>query len=199
MDMNKINLNALRDRAYKIACEHGFHDEELSDEHLLMLVVTELAEAIEADRKGRKFKSIISFEQEFNRYSALVDETTRFKCAFERYVKDTVEDELADAAIRLLDLYGLREIDLDEDVFEEATIQSYAETYRDKSFTESVYVIVRLLTSGRGTIKTSAVLPETLLLEIFGLAKHLEVDLLWYIEQKMKYNELREKMHGKKY
>lgn len=197
--MNKINLNALRDRAYKIACEHGFHDEELSDEHLLMLVVTELAEAIEADRKGRKFKSIISFEQEFNRYSALVDETTRFKCAFERYVKDTVEDELADAAIRLLDLYGLREIDLDEDVFEEATIQSYAETYRDKSFTESVYVIVRLLTSGRGTIKTSAVLPETLLLEIFGLAKHLEVDLLWYIEQKMKYNELREKMHGKKY
>lgn len=197
--MNKINLNALRDRAYKIACEHGFHDEELSDEHLLMLVVTELAEAIEADRKGRKFKSIISFEQEFNRYSALVDETTRFKCAFERYVKDTVEDELADAAIRLLDLYGLREIDLDEDVFEEATIQSYAETYRDKSFTESVYVIVRLLTSGRGTIKTSAVLPETLLLEIFGLAKHLEVDLLWHIEQKMKYNELREKMHGKKY
>lgn len=197
--MNEIDLNALRDRAYKTACEHGFHDTELSNEHLLMLVITELSEAVEADRKGRKFKGIISFEREFNRYSALVDETKRFKCAFERYVKDTVSDELADVAIRLLDLYGLRDIDLDEDVFNEDTIQSYAETYRGKSFTESVFNIVRLLTSGRGTIKTSAVLPEMLLLEIFGLAKNLNIDLLWHIEQKMKYNELREKMHGKKY
>lgn len=197
--MNNIDLNALRDRAYKIACDHGFHDKELSDKHLLMLVITELAEAVEADRKGRKFKSIISFEHEFNHYSALVDETTRFKCAFERYVKDTVEDELADAVIRLLDLYGLCDIDLDEDVFDEDTVQSYAETYWGKSFTESVFRIVRLLTSGRGTIKTSAVLPEMLLLEIFGLAKNLNIDLLWHIEQKMKYNEFREKMHGKKY
>lgn len=31
--MSNINLNELRDRAYKTACEHGFHDKELS--HLL--------------------------------------------------------------------------------------------------------------------------------------------------------------------
>lgn len=197
--MNEVNMNALRNRAYKIACEHWFHDKELSDEHLLMLVISELSEAVEADRKGILFKGIISFEREFNRYSALVDETKRFKCAFERYVKDTVPDELSDAVIRLLDLYGLRGIDLDEDVFDEDTIQSYSETYQGKSFTESVFNIVKLLTSGRGTIKTSAVLPETLLLEIFGLAKHLGIDLLWHINQKMKYNQLREKMHGKKY
>ena len=46
------DLNELRDRAYKTACEHGFHEEELSDMHLLMLVITELSEAVEADRKG---------------------------------------------------------------------------------------------------------------------------------------------------
>nr|DAV62739.1 MAG TPA: hypothetical protein [Caudoviricetes sp.] len=34
---------------------------------------------------------------------------------------------------------------------------------------------------------------------IFGFAKHLKIDLIWHIEQKMKYNELREKMHRKKY
>ena len=28
--MNNINLNELRNRAYKTACEHGFHDKELS-------------------------------------------------------------------------------------------------------------------------------------------------------------------------
>ena len=28
----ETDLNKLRDRAYKIACEHGFHDEQKSDE-----------------------------------------------------------------------------------------------------------------------------------------------------------------------
>ena len=51
--MNNINLNELRDRAYKTACEHGFHDEELSNKHHLCLVTSELMEAVEADRKGR--------------------------------------------------------------------------------------------------------------------------------------------------
>ena len=45
---NKININELRDRAYKCAKAHGWHDTELSDEHLLWLVITELAEATNA-------------------------------------------------------------------------------------------------------------------------------------------------------
>ena len=44
-----MELNILRDRAYKTACEHGFHEEELSDKHCLMLVITELSEAVEAE------------------------------------------------------------------------------------------------------------------------------------------------------
>ena len=51
--MENINLNKWRDRAYKTACEHGFHDKELSNEHCLMLVITELSEAVEADRKDK--------------------------------------------------------------------------------------------------------------------------------------------------
>lgn len=52
--MSKIDFNALRDRAYKCACAHGFHNTELSNGHLLMLVITELSEAVEADRKGKE-------------------------------------------------------------------------------------------------------------------------------------------------
>jgi hypothetical protein len=50
MAQNRINmdLNELRDRAYKTACDHGFHDEELSNEHCLCLVISELMEALEA-------------------------------------------------------------------------------------------------------------------------------------------------------
>lgn len=52
--MSKMNLNELRDKAYKTACEHGFHDQELSNNHFLCLVISELMEAVEADRKGRR-------------------------------------------------------------------------------------------------------------------------------------------------
>ena len=31
--MNNINLNELRNIAYKTACEHGFHDKRFSEEH----------------------------------------------------------------------------------------------------------------------------------------------------------------------
>ena len=110
-----MNLNELRDRAYKTACDHGFHDEELSNEHCLCLVISELMEAVEADRKGRLGKKCKSrFEMDYNRYPALVEEEKRFKCSFEKNVKDTLPDELADAVIRLLDLAGLRGIDLSD-------------------------------------------------------------------------------------
>ena len=32
--MSTINLNELRDRAYKIARDHGFHDADWSNEHV---------------------------------------------------------------------------------------------------------------------------------------------------------------------
>ena len=121
--MNNINLNELRNRAYKTACEHGFHDKELSNEHCLCLIVGELMEAVEADRKGRLGKKCKSrFEMDYNRYPALVEEEKRFKCSFEKNIKDTLPDELSDAVIRLLDLAGLRNISIDD--FPEEAIRS---------------------------------------------------------------------------
>ena len=38
-----------------------------------------------------------------------------------------------------------------------------------------------------------------MLLSIFGLAKHMNIDLIWHVEQKMRYNELRGNKHGKRY
>ena len=58
-----MNLNELRDKSYKNACEHGFHDQELSNEHCLCLVISELMEAVEADRKCKVFKGVVAFER----------------------------------------------------------------------------------------------------------------------------------------
>jgi hypothetical protein len=194
-----MNLNKLRDRAYKTACEHGFHDEELSNEHCLCLVISDLMEAVEADRKGKYFKGILTFEREFNRYSALVEEEKRFKCSFERHVKDTVPDELADAVIRLLDLAGLRNIHLElitKDIGN--SIDEIAEYYKDDTFTEAIYCISTLPVIYTGLCGYNTAINE-MILSIFGLAKHLNIDLLWHIEQKQRYNELIPYKHGKKY
>ena len=194
-----MNLNELRDRAYKTACDHGFHDEEFSNEYCLCLVISELMEAVEADRKGRLGKKCKSrFEMDYNRYPALVEEEKRFKCSFEKNVKDTLPDELADAAIRLLDLCGLRKIDIED--FTEEMLYGAEESCNDETFTESVYAIstIPIRYEYEYGYPLGGQL-NSMLLAIFGLAKHLDIDLIWHINQKMRYNELRENKHGKKY
>lgn len=195
--MSKIDFDKLRDRAYKCACEHGFHDTKLSDGHSLCLVISELMEAVEADRKGKYFKGISTFEREFNRYSALVDENKRFECAFEKYVKDTIPDEMADAVIRLLDLAGSLDISLEDiyDFMNEPEYKDWDNALKEMFFTERMFFLTSILTDDRDiaeVIKASIVV-------IFLNADLLYIDLLWHIEQKMRYNELRENKHGKRY
>ena len=50
--MNTEELNALKERAYKIAVEHGFHEEEKPDAYWLGLVMSEMGGAINADQNG---------------------------------------------------------------------------------------------------------------------------------------------------
>ena len=62
-------------------------------------------------------------------------------------------------------------------------------------FTERMFFLTSILTEDRDiaeVIKASIVI-------IFLNADLLNIDLLWHIEQKMKYNELRENKHGKRY
>ena len=166
-----MNLNELRDKAYRNAVTHGFHDEELSNEHCLCLVISELMEAVKADRKGRFAKVPVDS-------------------------KDCVEDELADACIRLLDLAGLRNISIDD--FSGEMIYEATESCNNETFTESIYAISTIPI--RCEYEYDSLLENQLnsmLLAIFGFAKHLNIDLIWHVEQKMRYNELRENKHGK--
>lgn len=193
-----MNLNELRDRAYKTACEHGFHDEELSNEHCLCLVISELMEAVEADRKGRFAKVPV------DKKGTIFDERTfhyqnkYFAENFETYIKDCVEDELADAVIRLLDLAGLRNISIDD--FPEEAIYGASESCVGETFTESIYAIstlpIRYFYEYDYSFESQI---GHMLLSIFGLAKHMNIDLIWHVEQKMRYNELRGNKHGKRY
>lgn len=193
--MNNINLNELRNIAYKTACEHGFHDKRLSEEHCLCLVISELMEAVEADRKGKR-----ADRESFN--SSYEDEEphddVNFKYCFEKYIKDTLPDELTDAVIRLLDLAGLRGISLESasnDINSEY-MDDIACMYSQLSFTEAIYsIFIKPIVD----YKYLSTIINDMIFSIFALAKHLDIDLLWHIEQKMRYNELRPKLNGKKY
>lgn len=177
-----MNLNELRDRAYKIACEHGFHDEEHNNEHWLMLVITELAEAVEYDRKGL-------YITEYVREEYMIHQLDGYKPAiFDLYIKETVDAELADAMIRLLDLAGLKGMDLESDYIFISDL--------GPDFISSMYHICKGLTysvySLSGRVRHAI---ESIVL----LCQKMKIDLEWVIGEKMKYNSTRRYKHGKKY
>ena len=178
-----MNLNELRDKAYRNAVAHGWHEENLSDEHFLCLVISELMEAVEADRKGRH-----ADRNRFDYYMNMKERSDdEFSYAFRYDIKDSVEDELADACIRLLDFAGLRGYDLEIFDYE----GSDTEDYSDMGFTEAMFRIYVTDNFYRDE-------PFILLNEIFAFCKDRNIDIFWYIEQKMKYNELRPYKHGDK-
>lgn len=67
-----------------------------------MLVITEISELVEADRKNDKagFDVDLIIKDDMKKGESYND-------VFESYVKNTTEDEFADIAIRLLTLPGL--------------------------------------------------------------------------------------------
>lgn len=184
-----MELNELRDKAYKIARAHGFHEEEFSDSHYLMLVISELSEAVEADRKGLYAKVPKDKENTIFSPKTFHEDNVLFVYNFEEYVKDRVEDELADACIRLLDFAGLRDLNLNR--FATVNVVS-----GKKTFTENVYSIIKDITNYKYSLEEQVNYAIT---QIFALSRILNIGLLWFIEHKMMYNEKREYKHGKKY
>lgn len=144
-----MNLNELRDKAYKCAVVHGWHEDNLSDEHSLCLVISELMEAVEADRKGRhadtkKFNQKMDYYiHEMKLYGENYDKA--YRDTFEYYLKDSVEDELSDACIRLLDLAGLRNINLSSVSFPISNSEGHIESRKKLSFTEWCYDVASLI------------------------------------------------------
>lgn len=192
-DMN--NWNELRDRAYQTAKAHGFHKGDESVEHYLCLVVTELSDAVEADRK-RKRANIYRYQVESVTPQA-PDHIEKHKdFCFEAFIKDTLEDELADATIRLLDLAGMIELDLSlmPSMVRLCDEQTDLSDFQNATFTEHIFNILREIVNLH---VSDAILCS--LGSICALAGYMEIDLAKHIELKMEYNNRRIHKHGKQY
>lgn len=185
-----MNLNELGDRSYKTACKHGWHDEEYSNEHFLMLIVTELSEAVNAERKS-KYAMRKMFEDNANIPQPHPEKHWKF--CFEQFIKDSVEDELSDVVIRCLDLAGLKEIYLP--TLSCINDPAWKKESFNVPFTEFAYCLCRLLLNERSMLYERI---YNVIVHIFVYCRFKGIDIEWQIEQKMKYNELRPYKHGNK-
>jgi NTP pyrophosphatase (non-canonical NTP hydrolase) len=190
--MNTEELNALKYRAYNTAVEHGFHEKEMTDAYYLGLVMSEMGEAINADRKG--------LHAGINGFRMDMKMGIPFKESFENHIKDSVEDEIADIVIRLLDFAGMKgfELNFEENIESSFTISqvlereglpsvllqlnwALGEAFNDDELEACVSVFVSILS------------------DCFESMTGSDKDLWWFVKQKMQYNDLRPMLNGKKY
>lgn len=193
--MNTEMLNALKEKAHACAVEHGFHDDAKPDAYYLGLVMSEMGEAINADRKGLH-ANVVRFVED-------MELGNPFKDSFERHIKDSLEDELADIVIRLLDFAGLRGYKPCLVAKAQRTIDS---TYAFLKFEESgmpgmFFYLMDFLTAGFGWNELDTCIYNIIYIlnDCFGKMTGSDKDLWWFVEQKMRYNDLRPRLNGKKY
>jgi NTP pyrophosphatase (non-canonical NTP hydrolase) len=104
-----MRLNEVRDKAFDYAKKQGFH-KKINIGEKLMLIVSELSEAMEADRNGKYCIDPVLMNG--NKLVGYDPEKVKV-LAYNQAVKGTVEEEIADAIIRICDLAGILKIDLD--------------------------------------------------------------------------------------
>lgn len=190
MGNNEFNWDKAINLAHKTAVEYGFWDDIPNYEHLAMLVITELSEAINADRYGRhadmeEYKVWCAFVNEY--IIAHEDRIKRRKTAFNECIKDTVEGELADACIRLMDMIGYYQISFIRD----NTFTSDL----DKPLCEFCFRVTEALMAPHGEIYAC----QKALNMLLAYAERVGIDIEWHIHEKMAYNKQRPRLNGKYY
>ena len=191
--MNTEELNALKERAYKTAVAHGFHEEEKLDAYWLGLVMSEAGEAINADRKGRHADA-----KWFEVDLAILP----FDYCFEKYIKDSVEDEIADIVIRMLDFAGMKGYKLSimtEPSFASITIVG---EFIKNGLPGTLFHLIGILSDSLddNTTEVTVRVVINIISDCFDkMTGGSDCDLWWFVKQKMRYNETRAMLNGKRY
>jgi hypothetical protein len=191
--MDTEKLNALKEQAYKTAVEHGFHEDVKPDVFYLGLVMSEAGEAINADRKGLHADTKAFEEDEANGLP--------FADNSKKHIKDSVEDEIADIVIRLLDLAGLKGYELSFISYYQQNNHVFLRELKECGLSGVLFQLMGSLSdaldencTGQGIIALLSVFSDC-----FGMFTGCEKDLWWFVEKKMRFNKQRPMLNGKKY
>lgn len=199
------NINQLAKEIYQANQQKGFWPANRSSAEVLVLVQSELFEALEAHRKSKYAQNVTicldkKVSEDFVEY-------------FTTNIKDSFEDELADTIIRILDMAGAWDIEL-ENNYLIPSLHNWANQHKSLklmqrehfSFQSCVlefsYLISQVIQQTLQTTTPELALAKgtnDLLSLTLAIAQHFRVKIEPYITLKLAYNKTREQQHGKKY
>lgn len=188
-------LNKLKNVIYATEVAHGFHDEKHTVDHELGMVLSEIGEAIDADRNP---SAPVPTQKTIDDALELADESDEQHVAFIAYFKDhikgSVVEELADVAIRLLDLAGSLDVEFGRGDDIETADWCGKETLPNRLFNFAM-TLENLSWNCHDSGNYASVLED-----ITNIAKDLtHLDLWQVVRLKMLYNDMRPRLNGKKY
>lgn len=192
---NADMLNYYARKCHNRSVSKGFWNVPHSVGHFLMLAYGELHEAIEADRLDKWAKLDPDTIDTLHRIEGAI-----YVQEFLRLVEGTVECEIADAVIRLLDLLGWMLKDRALSETEVATDLGVSAFYISGEMTlaDALWPILQEACCLCGKYAHRyAILYSIKSLEL--LCDRPGIDLMAHIDLKLKYNETRPALHGKKY
>lgn len=197
-------LIVLANDAFLNAQRHGFYPEDTDISTALMLIITEMSEAVQADRHNHH-GSIEDYKSE-------IQMGRDIPTAYENSLEGTVESEFADIAIRILSLLGWinsktpikpKSDSILADEYEIGKIQyKIQNTINKGSIAKDLFRLVGrfswLIDNETCNWYLSGTLQD-ILMRVFAIAHNHNIDLMEHIKLKMKYNESRPYLHGCKY
>jgi NTP pyrophosphatase (non-canonical NTP hydrolase) len=195
--MNQIEINRYIKEAHKTAVEKGFYPEgeDKNIGEMLMLIVSELGEALEAHRCGRFAYLNIEPVQTGAIFHKLYTQTDdQFHVFFEENIKDTFEDKKANVFIGLFDLCGYLGIDID------AKEINYGESI-PKTFklAELLLLCSRVVGEMQDETMDKRSHIITAMAYLFAICKKFNIPIEKHIQAKMAYNKTRPAKHGKRH
>lgn len=191
----------LAEDAFKNADKHGFYTERTEIETELMLIITEMSEAVQADRHNR--------HGNIEDYDSEIQMGRDIPTAYKNSLEGTVESEFADIAIRILSLLGwmnsktpikLKSDSILADEYGISKIQfKIQNTINKGSIAKDLYRLNGRLSWFVDNESCSWFVSDTLqdiLMRVFAIAHNHNIDLMEHIKLKMQYNESRPYLHG---
>lgn len=189
-------LKQFMTKAYEDAKAKGFYKPDLDINQALMLIITEMGEAIQASRHNRH-GSIDGY----NTYLEVSDEHV----AYEESLEGTVESEFADITLRIISLLGWYDsqntICLMNDTELKKTEEFHKVEFEHGNYClpTAMYLIITRITyfpfscspAWMNTLRL-----QDILVQVFALAHAEGIDIVEHIKLKMQYNESRPYLHG---
>jgi hypothetical protein len=217
-----MNIKNYADEAYQTMVEKGFFDCPECDGHKLlhgavvcpecegtginknknigeqlMLIITELSEALEADRKNH-YANLTAFD-------AGLKMGYPFDRTFEDWIKNTFEDEIADVFIRFftfIGYYDLNVLIIESNIIENKFFYNYDNIgeFFFNFITHNVIMEKLYYATRKRKIEIMSESVGIALAVLIDFCNRRKIDIEKHIQLKMQYNKLRPKKHGgKKY